>query len=149
ECVGFQARPQRRFAAPLFYIGSMLMNTNGRGVDHLQIAVVSLRNSFENPVPYADLPPPDEAIVAGRGRPVALGNIGPGRARPQTPIDAVEHPPVVGPRNTPGLVRQQRLDDRPFEVRQFVATLVHSGSSIEELESLFATKGNPLYEFVT
>jgi hypothetical protein len=33
--------------------------------------------------------------------------------------------------------------------RQFVATLVHSGSSIEELESLFATKGNPLYEFVT
>src|SRR5262249_59478139 len=112
-------------------------------------AVEGFRNSSETPPPPADLPPPDEAIVAGGGRPIALGNIGPGRARPQTPIDAVEPPPVVHPRNAARLVRQQRLDDRPFEVRQFVATLVHGGSPIEELESLFATKGNPLYEFVT
>jgi hypothetical protein len=142
-------RSPRRLADPFFDIGGVLMDANGRAVDHLQIAVVSLGNGFENPVPHTDLPPTGKAVVTGCCRPIALRNIGSGRTRPEPPIDAVEHLPVVGPRNAARLVRQEWFDNRPFEIRQFVAARLHLGSSIEELESLFATKGNPLYEFVT
>ena len=135
-------------AAPLFDVGRMLMHADRGGVDHLQIAVVGLRDRLEDPVPDAVLAPSDEAVVAGRRRTVALGNVGPGRARPQPPVDAVQHPPVIGPRHAARLVRQQRLDDRPFEIGQFVAAWGHDGS-FEELESHLDRRGNPFYEFVT
>jgi hypothetical protein len=47
-----------------------------------------------------------------------------------------------------GIIWQQGRDDRPFEIGQFVAALAHVRSS-KELESPFARKRNPLYEFVT
>lgn len=125
------------------------MHADRGGVDHLQIAVVTLRDSLENPVPHAQLPPPHKAVVAGRGRPVALGDIRPGGTGSEPPIDAVEHAPIVRPRDTARLVGQNGFYDRPFEIRKFVAALVHQGSSVEELESLFATNGNAFYEFVT
>ena len=40
----------------------MLMNPDRGGVDHLQIALVSLRNGLENPVPDAQLAPEDKAV---------------------------------------------------------------------------------------
>ncbi len=40
---------------------------------------------------------------------------------PEPPQDAVQHPPVIDPRHPAGLVRQKRLDDRPFLVAQFVS----------------------------
>ena len=117
--------PFAGFGGPLFDVGRVLMNADRGGVDHLQIAVVSLRNRLEDPVPDAELPPPDEAVVAGRRRSVALRNVRPGRAGPQPPVDAVQHLPIIGPRHPARLVRQQRLDDRPFEIRQLVAACAH------------------------
>jgi hypothetical protein len=40
------------------------------------------------------------------------------RARP--PIDAVEHLAIVRARHAARLVRQERLDDRPLEIRKLV-----------------------------
>jgi hypothetical protein len=65
------------------------MDADRGAVDHLQIAIVSGRNSREDAIPDAEFAPPDEAVVAGRCWPVALRDIGPWRAGAQTPIDAV------------------------------------------------------------
>lgn len=82
------------------------MNLDRRGIDRLQIAIVSFCNLIENAVPYADLSPPDEAIVAGRRRSIALWNISPGRAGAQPPEDAVQNLAVIDPRHAARLVRQ-------------------------------------------
>ena len=68
----------------------MLVHPDRGTVQHLQIAVVSRGNGFENPFPNAELSPSDEAIVAGCWRPIALWNVCPGRTRPQPPTDAVQ-----------------------------------------------------------
>src|ERR1700686_3166349 len=112
----------------------MLMDPDRGGVDHLQIALVSLRNGLENPVPDAQLAPADEAVVAGRRWPVSLRNISPGRTRSQPPVDAVQHSAIIGPRHAAWLVRQQSRDDRPFKICQLVSAWGH-GCSFEELES--------------
>jgi hypothetical protein len=39
----------------------------------------------------------------------------PGRPGAQPPVDAVQHLAVIHARHTARLVRQKRLDDRPFE----------------------------------
>jgi hypothetical protein len=56
----------------------MLVNADGRGVDQLQVAVISLGNSIENPVPDAQLAPSNEPVVAGGRRTIALRYISPG-----------------------------------------------------------------------
>src|SRR5215207_3893752 len=137
-CTGLERRPERRPSwrtTPLFDVAAMLMNADRGRVDHLQIAVIGLRHRLEDAVPNADPRPAAEAVGAGRRRAVALGNVGPGRAGPEPPIDAVQHLPVVRPRHAARLVRQQRLDDRPLKVGQLVTTRsAHQGSS-QNLES--------------
>ena len=59
-CSGFHRRPQGwpgLRAAPFFTLGPMLMDADRRGVDHLQIAVVSLGNRIENAIPNAKITP--------------------------------------------------------------------------------------------
>src|SRR5258705_1833481 len=82
------------------------MDADRGAVDHLQVAVVRLGNSVVNAIPDAELAPPHKAVVAGRCRPIALGNVGPWRARAQPPIDAVQDGAVVRPRHAAGLVRK-------------------------------------------
>src|SRR5258706_7902600 len=101
------------------------MDADRGAVDHLQVAVVRLGNSVVNAIPDAELAPPHKAVVAGRCRPIALGNVGPWRARAQPPIDAVEDAAVVRPRHAAGLVRKQRLDDGPFEIGQLITARRH------------------------
>jgi hypothetical protein len=124
------------------------MNADGRRVYHLQIAAVSLGYRCKKTVPNADLPPPNEPIVAGRGRAISLWNISPWRACAQPPINAVQHFAVLGARFASRPIGQQRRDNRPLKISQFVSASVHAKSS-EDLESQLAGKRNPLYEFVT
>ena len=49
-----------------FYVGGMLINTDKRTVDHLNVAVAGLTNGVHDPVPDTSLAPPVEAVVAGR-----------------------------------------------------------------------------------
>jgi hypothetical protein len=95
----------------------MLMNADRRRVDDLQIAIVSLRHRFKDLIPDAELPPSHEAVITGGRGTMALGNVGPGRARPQPPINAVQNPPIIHTCHAARLVRQKRLDDRPLKVR--------------------------------
>jgi hypothetical protein len=126
----------------------MLMHTDRGGIDHLQIAVISFGNSFENPVPNIDFPPADKAVVASCRRTVAFRDIVPRRARAQSPIDAIQHLAIVGPWLASRLVRQERLDDRPLKIRQLVAACFHDCSSTE-LESHHNRNRHKIYEFVT
>ena len=121
-------------------LAAMLMHPNGGRVDHLQVAVIGGRHGLEDAIPDADLGPAPEAVGAGGRRPIALRDVVPGRARPKPPIDAVQHLAVVRPR----LVRQKRLDNRPLEVAQLVASrCAHQGSS-QNLESPRPSAATPL-----
>ena len=103
----------------------MLVNADTGRVDHDDVTIVGRRNGFEKPIPYPRFPPAHEAVVAGGRRAIALRDFRPGRARSKPPKDAIQHPSIIDPRNTAGLVGQQRRYDRPFVVGQFVATTRH------------------------
>jgi hypothetical protein len=70
------------------------------------------------------------------------------RASAQAPVDPVQHFAIISSRNAARLVRQQRLYDRPFKIRQLVTAWGHD-NSFQEFESFFTPFGNPVYEFVT
>src|SRR5690625_6118322 len=99
----------------------MLVNADRGTVDHLEVALVSGRNCFVNSVPDAQFPPPHEAVVAGRRRTIALRYVGPGRSRAQAPENPVQHLAIIYPWLAARLVRQQRLNDRPFKISDLVA----------------------------
>src|SRR3989337_338642 len=99
-------------------------------------------------IPDTGLAPAHEAVVAGRGRTIALGNIRPRRPRAQTPENPVQHSPVVNACNTPYLVGKQRRDHRPLIIRQIKACHLQT-PTVWKLESRFDKKGNPFYEFRT
>src|SRR5690606_1079286 len=107
---------------------------------------VSGRNCFVNSVPDAQFPPPHEAVVAGRRRTIALGYVGPGRSRAQAPENPVQHLAIIHPWLAARLVRQQRLNDRPFKISDLVAASTHHISPFEELESHHP---EPRYQFMS
>src|SRR6185436_4511688 len=72
-------------------------------------------------VPDASPPPPNEAIVTSGAGAVRLWQVAPWRTWSEDPKDPVEHAPVVHTRNAAQLVRQERLDCRPFIIGEFVA----------------------------
>ncbi len=98
------------------------MDAHARTVDHDEIAVVSGRDRLENAVPYADLTPPHEALVAGGERGNTAREVALGRGGAEAPEDAVEHTPVVHPGYAAWLVGQQRLDDLLLEISQLMTT---------------------------
>jgi hypothetical protein len=94
---------------------------DGSAVDHLDVAVISLGDRVHHPVPHACPSPAHEAVVTGRPRPIALGQVAPRRTRTQHPENTVQQPPVIAPWYAPRLVRQQRRDHAPFEIGQIIA----------------------------
>ena len=86
------------------------MPAHAGGADHRDGAVASLGHSVENAVPDAGRPPPDDAVVERRPRPVPLRHVAPRRPGPEAPQDAVDHAPVVDRRDAPRLGRQLRLE---------------------------------------
>src|SRR5690606_19455203 len=87
-----------------------------------------------------------EAVVAGRRRTIALRYVGPGRSRAQAPENPVQHLAIIHPWLAARLVRQQRLNDRPFKISDLVAASAHHISSFEELESHHP---EPRYQFMS
>jgi hypothetical protein len=60
----------------------------------------------------------------------------------------VDHSTIIDPWRTARLVRRQRLDDRPFAVRQFVSSLYHQASiAMENVESRGGANLKTVYEF--
>src|SRR5215467_9379635 len=109
-------------APPACFLGSgLLMDAHAGRIDHLHLAIMGGDHRLHQAVPDAGFAPAVEAIVDRRRRPVAFRHVGPWCSRSQHPEDAVQHPTVIDPRHTAWLVRQQRLDHLPLEVRQIVA----------------------------
>ena len=71
------------------------MHPHDRAVDHLDLAVMSLRDRRHQPVPDTGFAPTIETIIGGRVRPIALRQISPRRPRPQHPKDAIHDPSVI------------------------------------------------------
>jgi len=97
------------------------MDPDNGSIEHLDIGISFIRYGSEDAVPDACLAPSVEAIVAGRIGAIAVRQITPRRSRPQDPEDAVQHAPVVYPRDTARLVRQNRPNNLPLTVGDFVA----------------------------
>lgn len=106
----------------------MLVDADAGGIDHHDLAFESGGNRSKEPVPYPGFAPTDKPVVAGRRRAVALWYLGPRRPCAEPPENTVQHAPVIDARNAARLVRQQRLYDRPFPVRQFVSPPHHHAS---------------------
>src|SRR4029077_6272637 len=104
----------------------------------LDVAVVRGGDGVHQPVPHARLSPSREAIVAGRARSKALGQVAPWCARTQPPEDAVQPPPVVHSRHTSRLAGRERLDHAPLEVGQII-----SAHAARESEFCASWKPNP------
>ena len=103
----------------------MLVDADAGGIDHHDLAFESGGNGSQKPVPHPGFAPADEPVVAGGRGTVALWYLCPWRACSEPPKNTVQHSPVIDAGNAARLVRQQRLNDRPFPVRQFVASPCH------------------------
>ena len=88
----------------------------GGAVDHVNVPIGRLHQSFKQPPPYTFGRPTMEAIVDGGRGAVASRTILPPAASSQHMDDAANHPAVVGSMGA-GLVRwKQRRDHRPLPI---------------------------------
>lgn len=112
----------------------MLVDTDAGRVDHHDLAFECGRNRRKQPVPHSGFGPADEPVVASCRGAVALWYLSPRRPSAEPPENAVQHPPVINARHSARLVRQQRLDNRPFPIHMFVSPPRHPASiSMESL----------------
>jgi hypothetical protein len=79
------------------------VDAHAGGVDHDQFAVEAGGDCRQQPVPHPGLPPADEPGVTGCRWPIAVRNLRSRCTRPETPQDAVQHPPVINPGTPRGL----------------------------------------------
>ena len=79
-------------------IGSVLMHAHNGRIDH-RIGIMICGQRVHKLVPYASPALANETIVAGGVWSKLLRQIAPWCAGPQYPKDAVEHAPVIHPRN--------------------------------------------------
>jgi hypothetical protein len=61
--------------------GSVLVHSHDRGIDHLHRRVMTGGQCVDDPVPYASLPPTNEAIIASGPRAKGFRQIAPGSTR--------------------------------------------------------------------
>src|SRR5579862_2677914 len=97
------------------------MHADNGCVDHLDSSILGGSKCVDDAAPDTSSPPADEAVIAGRVRAKMRRQIAPRCPGSQDPEDAVEDTSVVDPRNATRLVRQHRLDGKPFIVGEFVA----------------------------
>src|SRR5436190_21832293 len=115
------ARPSHRLTLIPCDAGSMLMDADNGGVDHLDSGIMGSGKCVYDAAPDTSPPPADEAVIAGRVRAKMIRQIAPRCPGSQDPEDAVEDTSVVYPRNATRFVWQHRLDGKPFIVGEFVA----------------------------
>ena len=119
--------------SPLYDVGRVPMNADRGGVDHLQIATVSLRDRLEDPDPRH---PPCAIAQSGCSRssadhsaPECPPRANPSAAASKCRSTQADHPVLRG---TPrGLFGSSGADDRPFKIRQLVPAWGHGRSCAE------------------
>ena len=95
-------------------------------------------------IPNTGFAPAHKPVVAGRVRAIALRNIRPRRSSPKPPQNPVQYTPVIDPGNTTRFIRQQRLDNRPLKIAEFVTTACHPRLQFNEtLNHDYAVLGIP------
>ena len=125
----------------------MLVNADTGRVDHDDIAIESLGSLARNMVPDARFVPPNDPVVAGCMRAISVGNVCPGRACPESPQDAVDHPPVVNAGHAARLIRQQGLNNSPLEIGEIKPATGHEKPPNQGFsESKSDQFENPVYE---
>jgi hypothetical protein len=73
----------------------------------------------EDPFPHAAFGPAPEPVVERLLRPIdMLGAIAPAATALQSVDNPRKHAPVIDPRHTAGILRQERLDPRPLLIRK-------------------------------
>ena len=123
------------------------MNTDTGAVDHDDIAIESLGNLAQNMIPDTRLAPSHEPVVAGGIRTISIRNVCPGRACPESPQDAVDHPPVVNAGHAARLIRQQGLNNSPLEIGEIKPATGHEKPPNQGFnESKSNRFANPIYE---
>jgi len=115
------ARPSHRLALIPCDAGSMLMDADNGGVDHLDSGIMGSGKCVYDAAPDTSPPPADEPVVASGVWAKRHRQITPRCSRSQDPEDAIEDTSVVHPRNATWLVRQHRPYGSPFIVGEFVA----------------------------
>ena len=105
-----------QFAPPHFSPRTVWVDVDADagGVEQRDLAVEGDGDRSKQPVPHPGFASADEPVVAARRGAVSLGYLRPRRASPEMPKNAVQHPPAINAGNAAWLVRQQRLNDRPF-----------------------------------
>ena len=112
--------------------GGMLMRTDNRRANHLNIAIGSRCDCVHNPAPDTRFAPSVEPVVAGLIGTVSPGQIGPGCTRAQNSEDFIQGTSIVHPAWFGPSCWQQRFDDRPFEI----CTYISHGSKLLMIRSL-------------
>ncbi len=121
---------------PPFCRRGLLMGASRGAVDHLDLAVMGGGDGVHHSIPHTCFSPSREAVVAGRARAIAIGQVTPRRTGSQHPEDAVQHTSVIYAGHASRLVGQLRLDHAPFEVSQVISA--HAGA-----ESVFRLRVKP------
>ena len=110
------------------------MDAHRSNVDHLDIAVIGLRYRRQYSVENVRFAPPNETVVAGRAGPKLQRYRLPRRTRAQYSEYSVQH--------AARLVRQQRSDHRPLEIR-------HHSLPVRNFESNSPSYRNPICGYMT
>src|SRR5438128_3934943 len=103
----------------------MLVRPHNRGIDGMFLVGgrPKARQRLEYRIPHPELAPAGEAHEGRVPLAVSVGQVAPRRARAQHPENAVHRSPLVrNGRTTLAPIRQQRIENAPFRVRQISPT---------------------------
>src|SRR5438128_10225497 len=103
----------------------MLVRPHNRGIDGMFLVGgrPKARQRLEYRIPHPELAPAGEANEGRVPLAVSVGQVAPRRARAQHPENAVHRSPLVrNGRTTLAPIRQQRIENAPFRVRQISPT---------------------------
>src|SRR6266566_3344024 len=103
----------------------MLVRPHNRGIDGMFLVGgrPKARQYLEYRIPHPELAPAGEAHEGRIPLAISFGQVAPRRARAQHPENAVHRSPLVpNGRTTLAPIRQQRIENVPFRVRQISPT---------------------------
>src|SRR6266566_4609110 len=103
----------------------MLVRPHNRGIDGMFLVGgrPKARQYLEYRIPHPELAPAGEAHEGRIPLAISFGQVAPRRARAQYPENAVHRSPLVrNGRTTLAPIRQQRIENVPFRVRQISPT---------------------------
>ena len=111
-------RPMQSDRPSFFGVAAMLVHPDRGTVDHLDIALISLRYRLQYPRPVTCLAPAVDAVHTGLMRSVTGRDSAHGAPGAQPPEYPVHYPPVIHSGHPANLRRKHRLNHRPRKIRQ-------------------------------